>query len=133
LLNDGRIRGSGSISLTNGSGSGSGHVDPVDPDRIDPDESGSTTPPAGNSLFLTLQKKFLPSSYIRIHTTQRQLALSGNSPFITPFNTPDHPIRPVLRIRIQIHRIHMFLGHLDPDPDPLVRGMDPDPDPSIIM
>jgi hypothetical protein len=33
----------------------------------------------------------------------------------------------VLRIRI-----HMFLGLLDPDPDPLVRGMDPDPDPSII-
>jgi hypothetical protein len=38
--------------------------------------------------------------------------------------------RPVLRIRI--HRIHMFLGLLDPDP--LVRSMDPDPapDPSII-
>ena len=35
--------------------------------------------------------------------------------------------KPVLRIRI--HRIHMFLGLLDPDPDPLVRGMDPDPDP----
>jgi hypothetical protein len=34
----------------------------------------------------------------------------------------------VLRIRIRIHRIHMFLGLLDPDP--LVRGMDPDP--SII-
>jgi hypothetical protein len=33
----------------------------------------------------------------------------------------------VLRIRI---RIHKFLGLLDPDPDPLVRGMDPDP--SII-
>jgi hypothetical protein len=39
-------------------------------------------------------------------------------------------------IRIRIHRIHMFLGLLDPDP--LVRGMDPDPtldldlDPSII-
>ncbi len=35
-------------------------------------------------------------------------------------------------------RIHVFLGLLDPDPDPLVRGMDPDtdraldPDPSII-
>jgi hypothetical protein len=29
-------------------------------------------------------------------------------------------------------RIHMFLGLVDPDPDPLVRGMDPDPDPSII-
>jgi hypothetical protein len=34
-----------------------------------------------------------------------------------------------IRIRIQIHRIHMFLGLLDPAP--LVRGMDPDPDPSI--
>jgi hypothetical protein len=35
---------------------------------------------------------------------------------------------PVLRIRI-----HMFLGLLDPDPDPSVRGMSPDPDldPSI--
>ena len=29
--------------------------------------------------------------------------------------------------RIRIHRIHMFLGLLDPDP--LVRGMDPDLDP----
>jgi hypothetical protein len=37
----------------------------------------------------------------------------------------------VLRIRIRIHRIHMFLGLLDPYPDPLVIGMDPDP--SIIM
>ncbi len=27
--------------------------------------------------------------------------------------------------RIRIHRIHMFLGLLDPDPS--VRGMDPDP------
>jgi hypothetical protein len=25
----------------------------------------------------------------------------------------------------------MFLGLLDPDPDPLVRGMDPDPDPLV--
>jgi hypothetical protein len=30
-------------------------------------------------------------------------------------------------LRIRIHRIHVFLGLLDPDPDPLVRGMDPDP------
>ncbi len=36
-----------------------------------------------------------------------------------------------IRIRVGIHRIHMFLGLLDPDP--LVRGMDSDPDPSIIM
>jgi hypothetical protein len=42
-------------------------------------------------------------------------------------------------LQIRIHRIHMFLGLLDPDPDPLVRGMDldlaldPNPDPSIIM
>jgi hypothetical protein len=38
-------------------------------------------------------------------------------------------------LRIRIHRIHVFLGHRDPDP--LVRSMDPDPapdsDPSIIM
>jgi hypothetical protein len=37
---------------------------------------------------------------------------------------------------IRIRRIHMFLGLLSPDPDPLVRGTDPalypDPDPSII-
>ena len=32
----------------------------------------------------------------------------------------------VLRIRIRIHRIHIFFGDLDPDPDPLFRGMDPD-------
>jgi hypothetical protein len=25
----------------------------------------------------------------------------------------------------------MFLGLLDPDPNPLVRGMDPDPDPLV--
>jgi hypothetical protein len=37
----------------------------------------------------------------------------------------------VLRIRIRIHRMHMFLGLLHPDP--LVRCMDPDPDTSIIM
>jgi hypothetical protein len=33
-----------------------------------------------------------------------------------------------IRNRIQIPRINVFLGLLDP-PDPLVRGMDPDPDP----
>jgi hypothetical protein len=36
----------------------------------------------------------------------------------------------VLQIRILIRRNHMFLGLLDPDPDPLVRGMVPDPDPA---
>jgi hypothetical protein len=29
-----------------------------------------------------------------------------------------------VRIRIRIHRIHMFLGLRDPNPDPLLRGMD---------
>ncbi len=38
-------------------------------------------------------------------------------------------VHSVLRIRNRIHRIHMFLGLLDPDP--LVRGKDPDPDTSI--
>ncbi len=51
------------------------------------------------------------------------LPLYLGSPLVTQEN------RPVMWIRI--HRIHMFLGLLDPDPDPLVRGMDPDPDPSI--
>ncbi len=41
------------------------------------------------------------------------------------------------RAVFRIHRIHMFLGLPDTDPDPLVRGMDPAPapdsDPSIIM
>jgi hypothetical protein len=37
----------------------------------------------------------------------------------------------VLRIRIRIHRIHVFLGLQDPDTEPLVRGMDPDPDPAL--
>jgi hypothetical protein len=32
-----------------------------------------------------------------------------------------------IRIRIRIHQIHMFLGLLDPDSDPLLRGVDPDP------
>ena len=27
----------------------------------------------------------------------------------------------------------MFLGLLDPDPDPLVKGMDPDPDPDTSI
>jgi hypothetical protein len=35
--------------------------------------------------------------------------------------------RSFLRIRIR-----KFLGLLDPDPDPLVRGTDPDPAPSIF-
>ncbi len=34
-----------------------------------------------------------------------------------------------IRIRIRIHRIHMFLDLLDLDP--LVRGMDPDPEPAL--
>jgi len=34
-------------------------------------------------------------------------------------------------MRIRIRLIRMFLGLLDPDPDPLIIGMDPDP--SIII
>ncbi len=36
-----------------------------------------------------------------------------------------------LRSRNRIRRIRMFSGLMDPDPDPLVRGMDPDPDPLV--
>jgi hypothetical protein len=35
-----------------------------------------------------------------------------------------------IRIQIRIHKIHVFLGLLDPGPDPLVRGMNPDPVPA---
>jgi hypothetical protein len=45
------------------------------------------------------------------------------------FHTISH-LKPVLLIRIWIHRIHMFLGLLDPDPDQLARGLNPNP--SII-
>jgi hypothetical protein len=48
-----------------------------------------------------------------------------------PLNETVGMLLSVFRIRIGI-RIHMFLGLMDPDLDPLVRGMDPDPDPSII-
>jgi hypothetical protein len=36
-------------------------------------------------------------------------------------------------LRIRLRRIRKFLGLLDPDPDPIVRGMDPDPDPDPIV
>jgi hypothetical protein len=42
------------------------------------------------------------------------------------------PIPTETVFRIRIHRIHMFLVLLDPDPDPLVRGMDPNSDPARI-
>ncbi len=52
----------------------------------------------------------------------------------------DYPVlrsNPVLGIRIwnriPIRRIRMCLGLLDPDPDPIVRGMDPDPDPDHYL
>jgi hypothetical protein len=59
-----------------------------------------------------------------------QLALCLLSGQVVPvFITRKFMLETVLRIRIA-----MFLGLLDPDPDPLVRGTDPapDPEPSII-
>ncbi len=34
--------------------------------------------------------------------------------------------------RIRIHRIHKFLGLLDPDPDLLISGIDPDPHQNVM-
>ncbi len=50
---------------------------------------------------------------------------------VSPQLSRKHQIQAVLRIRIriQIHRIHMFLGLLDPDPS--VKGMVPDPYPDL--
>jgi hypothetical protein len=39
-------------------------------------------------------------------------------------------LRSQVVLRIRIHRIHVFLGLLDPDP--LVRRMDPDPAPDPV-
>jgi hypothetical protein len=69
----------------------------------------------------------LPHSRYNINTDQRHTLSNRTVALVVTFPL----LQPVLRIRIRIHRIHMFLGL--PDPDPLVRGMDPDPDPSIIM
>jgi hypothetical protein len=56
------------------------------------------------------------------HThTQTTVAMRTSKDLL--FYTEDFPAV----LRIQIHRIHVFLGFLDPDPDPLVRGMEPDP------
>ncbi len=46
----------------------------------------------------------------------------------TPYPIKKPVLRIQIRTRIRIHRIHMFLGLLDPEPDPSCRGMDPDPD-----
>jgi hypothetical protein len=43
-----------------------------------------------------------------------------------------HPYEILYFLAVFRIRIPIFLGLMDPDPDPLVRGMDPDPDPSII-
>jgi hypothetical protein len=51
----------------------------------------------------------------------------ADCPRACTLNLPE--FQAVLRIRIRIPRIHMFLGLSDPDP--LVRGMDPDPDPAL--
>jgi hypothetical protein len=77
-------------------------------------------------LWIRIRKKL-----IGIHNTGENSLESG--PIVERgldiFTKEEESLRylAVLRIRIQIHRIHMFLGLLDPDPDPLVRGMEPDP------
>jgi hypothetical protein len=61
---------------------------------------------------------------------ERREEITGKSGSILKFFTLDLEFLFVPVLRIRIHRIHMFLGLLDPDP--LVRGMVTDPDPSII-
>jgi hypothetical protein len=58
----------------------------------------------------------------------RQSTQLNNLSFTTRFSNLlllQGVLRSVLRILIRIHVIHMFLGLLDPNPDPLFRGMDP--------
>ena len=77
---------------------------------------------------------------MEVNDETSRIRIQDPDPNLNPDPNPDPD--PVVRgmdprIRIRIHRIHLFLGL--PDPDPLVRGMDPDPaldpdpDPSIFM
>jgi hypothetical protein len=53
------------------------------------------------------------------------------SSLLDPYQNVINPHSATLFLSVLRIRIHMFLGLLDPDPDPLVRGMDPDP--SIVQ
>jgi hypothetical protein len=57
--------------------------------------------------------------------------IKQHGPSYSDFLHLHHFLLPVfqiwIQIHIRIHRIHMFLGPPDPDPDSLVRCMDPDP------
>ncbi len=74
----------------------------------------------------------LKSAYAAFYTAQIYKRLALDERTVSPVGQVASKVKtyflqkPMLRIRIRIHRIHMFLGLLDPDPDPLVRGMDPD-------
>ncbi len=72
------------------------------------------------------------STYLACCSCTRPATRPGATRTHTPQVSPSpasYTVRvPVLRIRIR-----MFLGLLDSDADPLVRGMDPDPDTSIIV
>jgi hypothetical protein len=53
----------------------------------------------------------------------------------SPSALPAQPEKPRPGLFLQVLRIRWirtFLCLMDPDPDPLIRGMDPNPDPSII-
>ncbi len=54
--------------------------------------------------------------------TEKLVARGSRPPLTLKFIT----LAAVFRIQIQI-QIHMFLGLLDPNPDPIVKSMDPDP------
>ncbi len=90
----------------------------LDPDPKSENESGSTVIFGSGSATLSRSGYFV-IAHIFYFTSR----------IATDWFVLSELLEPVLRIRIRIYQIHMFLGLLDPDP--LVRGMDPDPDPSI--
>ncbi len=75
------------------------------------------------------------SRHQQTRRSQRWTAWRKKKSWMIQTGTYRYPplVSPVLLIRIRIHRIHMFLGLLDPDTDPSVRGKDPnlDPDPLV--
>jgi hypothetical protein len=83
--------------------------------------SRDTVPSKAELMILKHKGIFLKDTWQLPHLLSLRSTESENAVFEPVFR---------IRIRIQIHRIHMFLGLMGPDPEPLVRGMDPDP--SII-
>jgi hypothetical protein len=88
--------------------------------------SGESVPVSKIHINADLNQRNIPPGGFR--TARRAYTLATPTIPTSLCLTPDKSIILALSLRL---RIHMFLGLLDPDPDPLLRGMDSHP--SIIL